>query len=1516
MMKTKAWVVSMFSVWCLLIPAFLSTARAEEWHFSAPPTAIRARELPEGLHAYERLVLDVRLKGETPPFPVLLSLFLETRDGVWVETREDLVLDGAAQTFDLSLKGRSVDWRVAKGDRLFGRDLLRNARRWGLRLYSPEPWEGTLDIGMLRTFPVRGDPIRPDFLPRELPETVSVGERVALKVEPVDWHDDPFAADTLPVFELGRGDDTWRVPAVWVQEYRSRRFPGRFEAERLPWRNPVFRGLWRPGAPGTVEVTMVWNGQRVPLGAIEVEEAPGETGSIPSPPSEPPAEFILTPKRPVWRSDASPDLWGPADVDRVWTPGLDWTGAWEMYAGPGEFNQARADALETWIAAARDPAPLRVATERVLDNRSRMNWKDHPWNADNGGTLTSPRELWTEARWTDLIVRRAVYLWGRYGAHPGVNGVYVDVARASDFHLAWIRDLRERLEEALPGVPVFCPSPGLPERRDRGRVAAPSDGWVKPEGLYGADRVEPGEEPIGVTLAGPSEQGFDVSLPMMQHWSDARVLEVVVEPHFAEDAFPVAQLQVRTAPDRLYEGPLLTLHNREINRVYVPLDDPEAWRETGEGNRPWTPLERMNVREILLRVYGVNDDPDAAFRIHDVRVVDPPAARVDEPPALAITEWTPPPARIRRMERMDWVFGLNRFFHNPYDPDEISVDVQITLPDGRRVTHPGFFHQHVRHTVEDAAERWELLPETDWRIRFRPWMEGVHAWKVVVRHRNGEDDETVLTRSGEVEALPNPDARGFVVQSESDPRFFEFQNGEFFYPVGHTMRSPTDRRPGIYQQELLDTLDEKDALGTETYAHWFQRMEETGGNFARIWVSNWWLGLEWNSRHTGYHGRKYFNQLNAARLDRVLALAEARGVYLNLETTNHGTFSSTIDGEWEKNPWSHYSPDEGPVKHASEFMVHEEGMEWHRHKLRYLIARAGHSPAVALWGVLTESEWTEAYFRSFRNPRKKNRKPWQPDPFRSKKYRQPFKEWTDRTARDLVEINAHPVVATTHFSNEGNGHDFWRLDSLRVMYNNAYTGFYRGHKPDVLELEKVQDPEKFAEYGKKGPWGGIVRDMSGYYAYFRRFAGDEKIVLLGEWGGRPTRNRDSHLVAEFHAGSWAAVMTSQAGVSGYWWFNLVDFYDLFDQYRAISTFMEGEDLRGMDYVTERWPVWFPGGEKRPARLALGKSTPEKAMVYVVSERLTRERNSRPPRRFGDPRFPSSGEGALAVPDQMRGGLYNAEFYNTFTGEIFQKDQVMLTDRQREVALPDHRVDLALKLIRQRDLTAAELRVVHPPPPTPTPVPTPTPLPTLAPTDGTDAPGTDEGTDTTAPAPDAPAPDAPALDAPAPDAPAPDAPAPDAPAPDAPTPDAPAPDAPAPDAPAPDAPAPDAPAPDAPAPDAPAPDAPAPDAPAPDAQALDAPAPDAPAPDAPAPDAPAPDAPAPDVPAPDAPAPDAPAPDAPAPDAPAPDAPAPDASAPDAPAPDAPAPDAPAPDASAPDAPAPDAPVPDSPPEDK
>ncbi|RMD75566.1 MAG: hypothetical protein D6820_14480, partial [Lentisphaerae bacterium] len=524
---------------------------------------------------------------------------------------------------------------------------------------------------------------------------------------------------------------------------------------------------------------------------------------------------------------------------------------------------------------------------------------------------------------------------------------------------------------------------------------------------------------------------------------------------------------------------------------------------------------------------------------------------------------------------------------------------------------------------------------------------------------------STIVRSGTMTVTdPDPKNPGFLRVSSRNPRYFEFANGEFFYPVGHNLRSPSDRRPRALSRAAEDNADRADRLGVFVYREWFEKMHQCGANFTRVWMAPWWCGLEWNNRYPGYHGIAYYNQQNAARLDTIMQFAQQYRIYVNLETANHGMFSTLIDHDWEDNPYNKAWPG-GFLEYATDFFRNLRAWNLHRQRLRYTVARWGYSPALAIWGLLTETEWTEAWTRSLSwvaSKRLGKRKDL-PQPYPSQRYTRYVEKWLTNMSQFIAKTDAHPHIITTHFSNPQNGTKVWKHKELQVVHNNAYTSFVH-----LWMQERFRNSSGVAD---------IISTYADYYS-----SQYKKPVILGEWGGHPARNTAEHLCAEFHTGLWVCWMSKLSGATGYWWWNLLDSANLYPHYRAFSRYIQGEDRRNYQKLKTSQPrLNFPellmlDNADRHARILYSRNT---LWGYIFNTKINRERTSIFPRSFDDKRFEASGIGILELPADFENGKYSLEYWNTFTGQVIDKFNITIDATHKTIPIMSHRVDLAIKL---------------------------------------------------------------------------------------------------------------------------------------------------------------------------------------------------------------------------------------------
>ncbi|MCG8456652.1 MAG: hypothetical protein MI919_10265, partial [Holophagales bacterium] len=649
------------------------------------------------------------------------------------------------------------------------------------------------------------------------------------------------------------------------------------------------------------------------------------------------------------------------------------------------------------------------------------------------------------------------------------------------------------------------------------------------------------------------------------HWAGARHLEVPVDVPAEGDGSQLSAF-VRVGKETIYESALTSLEPGS-HRLKLPFHGDGAWVEPG--GRALRPYDLLTIREVGLRVFH-HADTRFAFRVGVPRVVGPgnvqaaaPGPAAAEP--LSILPRGAPPQQLPRLGRFELDFDLSRVFRNPFDPDTVAVELEVRADGDEPRRHPAFFRLPYELRYEDGLETPERAGRAAWTVRFCPWRVGEHRWRLVARA--GGEEATLEGRFRVLEPAPNSEEAalgGFVRVSTADPRYLELGvpgSGDAlpYYPIGPNLRSPADERPGAYGGASLAAAKRAKREGTRAYGRWLRALGEAGGDFGRMWLAPWWGGLEWNAEEDDghpthavpYSGLGFYHQANAARVDRVLELAETHGVRLAIETLPHGLVSSHIDADWHRSPYN--TRNGGPVVHATDFFRDEASRRLHRHYLRYVVARWGASPAVAWWGLLTEVEWSEPYYRSLPVAVRLDTRPGWPEPYATPETRPVLLRWLEEMAAHLKKMDAHPHPTTAQFSIPAFGLEAWERPGLDIVHNNAYL-----HLAQRWQVERFEGGAGIAE---------MLAVFSDTYAPpgdARPFA---KPVLVGEWGGHPKRNQPQALLAELHVGTWAGFMTGLSGSTGFWWWNLVDAEDAWNAFGALARFAEGVDRRGRELVS-------------------------------------------------------------------------------------------------------------------------------------------------------------------------------------------------------------------------------------------------------------------------------------------------------------------------------------------------------------
>ena len=485
-------------------------------------------------------------------------------------------------------------------------------------------------------------------------------------------------------------------------------------------------------------------------------------------------------------------------------------------------------------------------------------------------------------------------------------------------------------------------------------------------------------------------------------------------------------------------------------------------------------------------------------------------------PGAAEGESSPP--LVRKYETMTVRFELSREVDNPFDPDKADITCDVTSPSGQTAQHIGFWYQDYDRADRFNGDQVKPMGRPEWRVRISPREEGTYKYKLTCKLGT----EVLELPERTFCCIPSG-GRGFIKVSQKDPRFFEFDNGDFFYPIGHNLHSPVDIRcwKEVFHQEPPA------GRGLHMYADYFDKMQKNGENTAEVWMASWWLGIEWTGEWTEYYGAGRYSLQHAWKLDTLLEMAHQHGMSIHLVLDNHGKFSSYCDWEWENNPYK--SRGDGPgVATAQEMFSNPATMKWHENKLRYIAARWGADPAILGWELVSEYDLVGDRGRS----------DWEA---RRIFHRSPtLKAWANRMITHIRKCDPYDHPVTIHYATDYQwiDVDLAKTPIFDYVVTDAYRDLAKRYTQCAIDMERWNTATLAS--------GNIIKPF-----------------WITEYGGQNMAGRPPALESDIACGIWATWMTDGAGTPLFWWYDLIDRNSLWGYYRGFNNYIKGEDRRGI-----------------------------------------------------------------------------------------------------------------------------------------------------------------------------------------------------------------------------------------------------------------------------------------------------------------------------------------------------------------
>lgn len=472
----------------------------------------------------------------------------------------------------------------------------------------------------------------------------------------------------------------------------------------------------------------------------------------------------------------------------------------------------------------------------------------------------------------------------------------------------------------------------------------------------------------------------------------------------------------------------------------------EGWTWANSADNPLTPgawtavtadLSTMGdlsaVRQFGVKIGTSATAFDGVILIDNVRLVAPAVtsdtgrdtsvAHPVEPEVQAINSVTPPEASVGVYEKLELVADIDAIFSNPYDPADIRVDGRFTSPSGKAVVVPGFYYREFTNTNGNVTptDNWS------WRVRFTPTEAGEWQYQVLATTLKGIKRSEVGTFTA-----TESDHRGFVRVDPRNPRYFVFDDGTPYYPIGENMGWSTGN-------PLTD------------YPVWLDKLQAAGGNFIRVWMASWGFGIEWVDTGLGNYDRR---QNRAYQLDQLMNMAAERDMYIMLSLLNHGAFNTTTNPEWDQNPYN--AANGGPCAEPTCFATDPQAIKFWNQRLRYIAARWGYSPNIMAWEWWNEVNWTGLVNPDILVP------------------------WMERSAAYLASLDPYDHLIT-HSGSPVDNEQVWGLDSIDFTQNHLYnmTNLPLTFNQNIPEwLEAYPDkPFLMGEFGSSS--GGESSDKQG-----------------------------------------------------------------------------------------------------------------------------------------------------------------------------------------------------------------------------------------------------------------------------------------------------------------------------------------------------------------------------------------------------------------------------------------------------
>lgn len=643
--------------------------------------------------------------------------------------------------------------------------------------------------------------------------------------------------------------------------------------------------------------------------------------------------------------------------------------------------------------------------------------------------------------------------------------------------------------------------------------------------------------------------------------------------------------------------------------------DPNAMELSPEGQlSTWNGLDKATAIS-----YGINIF-DGNARAISVELSAPRFEEELDCPDLYVYDLQFP-KEIGKNSLFEARFKLSREYFNPFDPDEIKVDAVFLLPNFSELTRPAFYTRQYKSELRMNLQTRIPYGRPEWALRFTPEISGTHKFKIIVR-----DNNSTIETNWQLFNVNDSKNPGFIRVSKDDLRYFEYTNGEFFFPIGFNIHSVKDLR-----SENKLKIGYRPDRGIYAYEEYFDAMSANGLNAAEIWMAAWSFAIEWTSSRTDYYGLGRYNLYNAWRLDHVLNHARKKRIKIHLVLDNHGKLSSHCDPEWNDSPHNKSREfaiaDNAMLDKPNQFFYNEEAEKYYLKRNRYIAARWGADPnifGIEFWSeidLITDMKQTYNDDSSVK--------------------------WHKKMSEQLDSFGVRNLM-TTHTCGD---------------FNHPIT--YRKYYEEIPLISYIVGDA----YTDKTP---IVEHMKKHSEKLKFF---NKPLLITEYGGSPQGAALNKLEADLHGGIWSSLFLEQAGTPFLWWHDFIHDKHKYMHFYGFSRFMQDVDPRNKKFRHRELKIFNTSDNSINndlSCLAAGNETEHYAWVFSKEAMIV---------------YPDDPESEDPIQNQAielealhPNSKYEVKFLDTLDAHLILS-QIYSTDQSGllKLNLPDFKTDLAIKI---------------------------------------------------------------------------------------------------------------------------------------------------------------------------------------------------------------------------------------------